>query len=90
MIICRTKKKKMKIDHCDVCDNKPEEMVYVRMRRPSDPTDLSCVMAGCEECMGPRQHPENHWNSVPTVMTNRDWDIWVENYGAKHNVLWLT
>ena len=80
----------MMIGTCDVCGAKPNEMVFVRTRRPSDPKDLCCVMAGCEKCMGPRQHPENHWNSVPSVMTDRDWDIWVESYGAMHNVLWLT
>ncbi len=78
------------ITTCDGCGAAVDEPVLVRTRRPSDPQDLCCVMAGCEDCFGPRQHPENHWASVPAVMTAEDWDRWVEAYGIAQNVLWLT
>ena len=78
------------MDTCDICSEKVDEPVEVRTRRPSDPSDLCCVMAGCEDCLGPRQHPENHWGSVPSVMTSRDWDRWIETYGANHSIHWLT
>lgn len=77
---------------CDGCD-KPvthdDDLVQVRQPRPSDPQDLCCILAGHTKCFG-RQHPENHFGSVPEVMTGRDWDRWVEAHGPTHGILWLS
>lgn len=40
------------LHHCDLCDKpvRPADMRYVMQRRPSDPTEYVCIMAGCPGC----------------------------------------
>ena len=58
---------------CDVCDKQIEgERWEARTTRPSDPTDMCCVMWACADC-GPKlgAKPASYW------------DAWIENEGAR-------
>lgn len=76
--------------NCDGCGHPVEDPVELRTRRPSDPADLCCVMAGCEKCFGAPERVKDHWGSIPSRMTAQDWEKWVEKYGPDNGILWLT
>lgn len=45
------------MQNCDACGAEvpEEEMIYVRVQRPSDKYDLCCVIAGCKSCFQPSE-----------------------------------
>jgi hypothetical protein len=58
------------VDTCDMC-GKPcteGEWVEVRIPRPSDPTDMTCIMAGCKACF-------------PDGKSPKAWQEWIEGPG---------
>jgi len=70
----------MKEDCCDVCEQPftPSNPKYEhRVPRPSDKTDMCCVMATHKSCMEGGKTPE-------------EWNKWIENEGAKEGYLFLT
>lgn len=71
------------MDNCDTC-NTPlsrEDLVEVRIPRPSDPTDLCCVMAGCVSCF-----PKGE-----SSRTAAEWNEFIESPEASaKGYLWLT
>lgn len=75
---------------CDGCGKQVANPVEVRTRRPSDPTDLCCIMVGCQLCFGTAQQPDKWADAVPSVMRPQQWDEWVEQYGLANGIVWLT
>lgn len=73
---------------CDQCD-RTDLVVYEHYtRRPSDPSDLCCIMALCENCGGA---------PVPITPDNIPYHgryelvaSWVEEHGLSHGILFIT
>lgn len=74
---------------CDTCDTdtytEDNPFVEVRMPRPSDKTDMSCILAGHKVCMG-----ETGINPKGGVATPEEWQMWIEGEGAKLGFLFLS
>lgn len=52
--------------------------VEVRVPRPSDPTDMCCILAGCSNCF-------------PGSKTPEEWSKWIESAEAMEaGYMWLT
>jgi len=78
---------------CDICDVAVEadKLLFVRQARPSDPSDMTCLMAGCEKCFMPDPYDEVvEMGVVPSVMTDSDWERWIEEEGHKYGKCFLT
>lgn len=72
---------------CDVCDsadyNEANPFVEVRTPRPSDPSDLCCILAGHLDCFGGTEGE--------TVRTPSNWSNYIESPEAyASGYLWLT
>lgn len=73
---------------CDLCDKDSwDDGYYSCTRRPSDPTEMVCVLWFCDACAEPMDKGVG-----PDGGLGRDetWQRWIEDEGAKHGVLWLT
>ncbi len=70
---------------CDQCGNLVErdDIVEVRLPRPSDPTDLCCIMAGCADCFRPGDPAQGATAALAYV-----WDAYVESDHAKARGVW--
>lgn len=69
---------------CDGCNKEVPraDLMLVRVPRPSDPSDMCCVMWGCADCF-PR--------SEGSCMKDRDWDSYMETDEARQRgYLFLT
>lgn len=67
---------------CDGCErtsfNAANPYVEVRVPRPSDPSDLVCILAGCASCF-------------PGTRTPLEWDEYFESGEAgRDGFAWLT
>lgn len=58
---------------CDIC----EELLEIRAPRPSDPTDMCCIL-----WVGPC-HPNG-------AKSPAQWIEWIENEGAAKGFMWLS
>lgn len=68
---------------CDICENEDYNVgnpfVEIRVPRPSDPSDMCCIMAGHDECFGGGN------------MTPDQWSDWIESpEAAAAGYYWLT
>jgi hypothetical protein len=84
-------------NYCDECTQSFEEpVVAVFTRRPSDPTDLCCILWFCPACaerQGWKADRVFGATDFPGLATFEQADAWVEDYGQKlaHDpVLFLT
>lgn len=69
---------------CDTCDKvvPSAELMLVRVPRPSDPSDLCCIMWGCSDCFP---------FSDGTCMTDDQWEVFMESDKARRaGYLFLT
>lgn len=64
---------------CDICeaDVPVSERLEVRTPRPSDPTDMCCIL-----WVGPC-HPSGG-------KTAAEWNVWIENEGREKGFMWLS
>ncbi len=72
----------MQDNTCDICKAEYKTRYEVRTPRPSDHTDMCCVMWICEACakdMGPAR-----------VKTAAEWEEWMDNEGVKQGFVWLS
>lgn len=70
---------------CDMCDGfmRWDRAIEHRTTRPSDPSDMCCVMATHRVC------PNGH-SFGKGGMTGRAWDAWIENEGANLGYVFLS
>jgi hypothetical protein len=75
-------------DPCDACGKagytEDNPLVEVRQPRPSDPSDVCCIMAGHANCLGGSGQPGAHGG----VATPAEWDAWLAD-GDRSDVLHL-
>lgn len=78
---------------CDGCGlsnyDAAHPFVEVRQRRPSDQTDMCCVMAGHPKCVGVGEALPAICESGG-VATPDQWEEWITNEGRKLGFLFLT
>lgn len=72
--------------NCDGCDTttytETNPYVEVRVPRPSDPSDLCCIIAGCSDCFG---------GIGETVKTPQGWSEYMESDEAyDKGYMWLS
>jgi len=78
---------------CDYCDGSvytdDNPYVEVRIPRPSDPRDLSCVMAGHAKCASSRPTPQTGVHGG--IGTPEQWEAFMESPEARQaGLLWLS
>jgi hypothetical protein len=73
--------------NCDICNTnqytEANPFVEVRTPRPSDPSDMCCILAGHLDCFGGQVGE--------TVNTPDGWADWIESEdAARQGYMWLT
>jgi hypothetical protein len=82
--------------HCDLCgaDDYTDANPFVECRipRPSDKTDMCCVIAGHLNCLSPM--PADRLPSIAPfgggTATPEQWEHWIENEGAAAGYQWIS
>lgn len=80
---------------CDRCKkddgySDANPFVEIRQRRPSDPADMTCVLAGHNNCVGTGSIAK-----LPSISTGGgtatpgQWEAWISDEGFKAGFLWL-
>jgi hypothetical protein len=79
-------------DRCHDSEYTPENpFVEYRQKRPSDPTDMCCTLAGHLQCFS-----QQSALALPIigndsgVATPEQWQTWIEGEGAKLGFAWIT
>lgn len=78
---------------CDICEkdgyDDDNPFVEVRQKRPSDPADMTCIMAGHWKCLGGMAGKEPSPSELGGVATPEQWQEWIEGPGESEGFLWL-
>lgn len=80
---------------CDVCQGEDYKdanpFVHVNQRRPSDPSEMCCVMAGHLKCMGGSLDRLPSICESGGIATPAQWEAWIESpEAAKAGFLFCT
>lgn len=74
-------------DLCDMCDVRPGTL-EIRLQRPSDSSDLCCVMLVCDTCMKPAsldQLADPEGSPSGNAATPEVWERYMESKAAIRN-----